>query len=61
MINTITLDTNKLYEYIKEQNEMIEHLKYRLNKIKQVVDDNTYIDLETNKKFIDVIKIKEVI
>lgn len=61
MNNTIVLNTNKLYEYVKEKDEMIEHLKYKLNKIKEAVENNTFIDLETNKKFIDADKIKEVI
>lgn len=59
MINNIV--ANKLYNYIKENNDMIEHLLYKLNKIKQVIDENTYFDLETHKKYVDLEKLKEVI
>lgn len=61
MNNTIRVNTNKLYNYIKENNDMIEHLLYKLNKIKETIENNTYFDLETNKKYVDLEKLKEVI
>lgn len=57
----INIDETKLYNYIQENNDMIEHLLYKLNKIKQVIDENTYFDLETHKKYVDLEKLKEVI
>lgn len=57
----IKIDENKLCNYIKENNDMIEHLLYKLNKIKQVIENNTYFDIETNKKYVDLEKLKEVI
>lgn len=58
------IDADKLYDYIQETNDMIEHLLYKLNLIKKIVEENTYIDLETKEKYIDkkgIKKIKEVL
>jgi len=57
----IKIDENKLYDYIKENNDIIEHLLYKLNKIKQVMVQNAYLYLETNKKYVDLEKLKEVL
>ena len=57
----IKIDENKLYNYIKENKDMIEHLLYKLNKIKETIENNTYLDIETNKKYVDIEKLKEVI
>ena len=43
------IDADKIYNYIQETNDMIEHLLYKLDLIKKIIDDNTYIDLETKK------------
>ena len=60
----MTIDADKLYNYIQETNDMIEHLLYKLDLIKQIIDENTYIDLETKEKYIDkkgINKLKEVL
>ena len=57
----IKIDENKLYDYIKEKDEMIEHLLYKLNKIKEVIDENTFLDIEVNKKYVDLEKLKKII
>lgn len=60
----MVINANKLYNYIQETNDMIEHLLYKLDLIKKIIDDNTYIDLETKEKYIDkkgINKIKKII
>ena len=60
----IKIDENKLYNYIKENNDMIDHLMFKLDLIKQIIKNNIYIDLETKEKYIDkkgIEKIKEVV
>ena len=56
----MTIDTDKVYNYIQETNDMIEHLLYKLDLIKQIIKENTYIDLETKEKYIDKKGIKKL-
>ena len=64
------INSDTIFNYIQETNDMIEHLKYinktlenKINKINDIVDKNTYIDFKNITKYIDedgIKKIKEV-
>ena len=64
------INSDNIFNYIQETNDMIEHLLYINKKLKnkikiinKTIDENTYIDFKNITKYIDengIKKIKEV-